>query len=217
MGRVSDSSQAHVAFSRRCGVLGRFFPLAPVRAGPYPWRRDTLPHRRAYIWKDSMTDMTKPASRPANARFSSGPCAKIPGYSLDMLADAPLGRSHRAAVGKAKLKEAIDRTRAVLGVPDDIASASFPASDTGAVEMAMWSLLGERPRRDAGLGKLWRRLGDRCRQAAEAGRGDRKRPMARSWTSRRSISTRTWSSPGTAPPRACACRTAMRSRRTVRD
>ncbi|MBN8630909.1 MAG: phosphoserine transaminase [Rhodobacterales bacterium] len=92
-----------------------------------------------------MTDLTPPAKRPANPRFSSGPCAKIPGYSLDMLADAPLGRSHRAAVGKAKLKEAIDLTREILGVPDDYRIGIVPASDTGAVEMALWSLLGQRP------------------------------------------------------------------------
>jgi phosphoserine aminotransferase len=92
-----------------------------------------------------MTDLTPPAKRPANPRFSSGPCAKIPGYSLDMLADAPLGRSHRAAVGKAKLKEAIDLTREILNVPADYRIGIVPASDTGAVEMAMWSLLGARP------------------------------------------------------------------------
>jgi phosphoserine aminotransferase len=92
-----------------------------------------------------MTDLTPPAKRPANPRFSSGPCAKIPGYSLDMLSDAPLGRSHRAAVGKAKLKEAIDLTRDILGVPADYRIGIVPASDTGAVEMAMWSLLGARP------------------------------------------------------------------------
>lgn len=92
-----------------------------------------------------MTDLTPPAKRPANPRFSSGPCAKIPGYSLDMLGDAPLGRSHRAAVGKAKLKEAIDLTREILGVPADYRIGIVPASDTGAVEMAMWSLLGARP------------------------------------------------------------------------
>jgi phosphoserine aminotransferase len=92
-----------------------------------------------------MTDLTPPAKRPANPRFSSGPCAKIPGYSLNMLADAPLGRSHRAAVGKAKLKEAIDLTREILGVPADYRIGIVPASDTGAVEMAMWSLLGSRP------------------------------------------------------------------------
>ena len=92
-----------------------------------------------------MTDLTPPAKRPANPRFSSGPCAKIPGYTFDMLADAPLGRSHRAAVGKAKLKEAIDLTREILGVPADYRIGIVPASDTGAVEMAMWSLLGARP------------------------------------------------------------------------
>ncbi len=92
-----------------------------------------------------MTDVAKPAARPANPRFSSGPCAKIPGYDLSMLSDAPLGRSHRAAVGKAKLKQAIDLTREVLGVPADYRIGIVPASDTGAVEMAMWSLLGARP------------------------------------------------------------------------
>lgn len=85
-----------------------------------------------------------PAARPANPRFSSGPCTKIPGFSLDMLADAPLGRSHRAAVGKAKLKEAIETTREILGVPADYRIGIVPASDTGAVEMALWSLLGAR-------------------------------------------------------------------------
>ena len=88
--------------------------------------------------------MTAPAARPVNPRFSSGPCAKIPQFSLDMLADAPLGRSHRAAVGKAKLAEAIDLTREVLGVPADYRIGIVPASDTGAVEMALWSLLGPR-------------------------------------------------------------------------
>ena len=88
---------------------------------------------------------TPPAARPANPRFSSGPCTKIPGFSLDMLSDAPLGRSHRAAIGKAKLKEAIDLTREILGVPADYRIGIVPASDTGAVEMALWSLLGARP------------------------------------------------------------------------
>ncbi len=92
-----------------------------------------------------MTNLTAPALRPANPRFSSGPCAKIPQYSLQMLADAPLGRSHRAAVGKAKLREAIDLTRSVLGVPDDYRIGIVPGSDTGAVEMAMWTMLGARP------------------------------------------------------------------------
>ncbi len=86
-----------------------------------------------------------PATRPANPRFSSGPCAKIPTFSLDNLTDAPLGRSHRAAVGKARLKAAIERTRDILGIPADYRIGIVPASDTGAVEMAMWNLLGERP------------------------------------------------------------------------
>lgn len=89
--------------------------------------------------------LAAPATRPANPRFSSGPCAKIPGFTLDMLADAPLGRSHRAAIGKSKLKEAIDLTGEVLGVPADYRIGIVPASDTGAVEMALWSLLGQRP------------------------------------------------------------------------
>lgn len=88
---------------------------------------------------------TTPAKRPANPRFSSGPCAKIPNYSLNMLADAPLGRSHRAAVGKSKLAEAIDLTAEILGLPTGYRVGIVPGSDTGAVEMAMWSLLGARP------------------------------------------------------------------------
>ncbi len=88
---------------------------------------------------------TLPVARPANPRFSSGPCAKIPGFDLNMLADAPLGRSHRAAVGKDKLARAIETTRDILGVPADYRIGIVPASDTGAVEMALWSLLGPRP------------------------------------------------------------------------
>jgi phosphoserine aminotransferase len=92
-----------------------------------------------------MTATTTPATRPANPRFSSGPCAKPPVFSLDKLADAALGRSHRAAVGKAKLQAAIDKTRAILGVPADYRIGIVPASDTGAYEMAMWTMLGARP------------------------------------------------------------------------
>ncbi|SDK46364.1 phosphoserine transaminase [Paracoccus chinensis] len=92
-----------------------------------------------------MLDTTTPAARPANPRFSSGPCAKIPGYNLDLLSDAPLGRSHRAAVGKNKLAQAIDLTREVLEVPADYRIGIVPGSDTGAVEMAMWTMLGARP------------------------------------------------------------------------
>ena len=86
----------------------------------------------------------QPATRPANSRFSSGPCTKRPGWSLQKLKNASLGRSHRAKEGKAKLKLAIDLTREVLQVPDDYYIGIVPASDTGAVEMAMWNLLGER-------------------------------------------------------------------------
>ncbi|MCI2399862.1 phosphoserine transaminase [Aliiroseovarius subalbicans] len=86
----------------------------------------------------------QPATRPANPRFSSGPCAKPPTWTLDALSDAALGRSHRAAVGKDKLKAAIEGTREVLGIPVDYKIGIVPASDTGAVEMALWSLLGAR-------------------------------------------------------------------------
>lgn len=92
-----------------------------------------------------MIDISKPAQRPANPRFSSGPCAKYPAFNLQQLESAPLGRSHRAAVGKDKLKAAIEETRELLGVPMDYHIGIVPASDTGAVEMAMWSLLGARP------------------------------------------------------------------------
>jgi len=88
---------------------------------------------------------TKPATKPLNPRFSSGPCAKPPTWTLDALRDAPLGRSHRAAVGKDKLKAAIETTREILDIPADYKIGIVPASDTGAYEMAMWSLLGERP------------------------------------------------------------------------
>ena len=92
-----------------------------------------------------MTTLSKPDLRPADPRFSAGPTRKRPGWSLDALSDAALGRSHRSALGKAKLKEVIDLTREVLRVPDDYRIGIVPASDTGAVEMAMWSMLGPRP------------------------------------------------------------------------
>ncbi|MBB4276011.1 phosphoserine transaminase [Rhizobium mongolense] len=91
-----------------------------------------------------MAKTAKPDVRPQNTHFSSGPCSKRPGWTLDALSDAALGRSHRAKVGKAKLKQAIDLTREVLEVPADYRIGIVPASDTGAVEMALWSLLGER-------------------------------------------------------------------------
>src|SRR5437868_4448198 len=87
----------------------------------------------------------KPALRPLVPHFSSGPCAKRPGWSLSALTDALLGRSHRSKIGKAKLKRAIELTREVLEVPGNYRIGIVPASDTGAVEMALWSLLGARP------------------------------------------------------------------------
>jgi phosphoserine aminotransferase len=91
-----------------------------------------------------MTTISKPDVRPANPNFSSGPCAKRPGWSVEALKKAALGRSHRAKIGKAKLEQAIALTREVLEVPADYRIGIVPASDTGAVEMALWSLLGAR-------------------------------------------------------------------------
>jgi phosphoserine aminotransferase len=87
----------------------------------------------------------KPNMRPARPDFSSGPCAKRPGWTPEVLKDAAVGRSHRSKLGKKKIAEAIDRTRALLGIPADYRVGIVPASDTGAVEMALWSLLGARP------------------------------------------------------------------------
>lgn len=86
----------------------------------------------------------KPTAKPQNNCFSSGPCAKRPNWSLDALKDAALGRSHRAKLGKNKLAEVIDRSKKILGMPDNYLLGIVPASDTGAIEMAMWSLLGAR-------------------------------------------------------------------------
>lgn len=91
-----------------------------------------------------MTALLRPDARPANPNFSSGPCSKRPGWSPEVLGNAVLGRSHRSKIGKARLAEAIELTRQVLGVPDDYRIGIVPASDTGAVEMALWSLLGPR-------------------------------------------------------------------------
>ncbi len=92
-----------------------------------------------------MTEVVRPAVRPARPFFSSGPCAKRPGWTVEALKGALVGRSHRSKPGKAKLKDAIDRTKKLLGVPDGYRCGIVPASDTGAVEMALWSLLGARP------------------------------------------------------------------------
>jgi len=91
-----------------------------------------------------MSAIDLPARRPANPAFSSGPTTKRPGWNLQNLQNAVLGRSHRSTPGKARLRQAIDETRALLGVPADYRIAIVPASDTGAVEMALWSLLGAR-------------------------------------------------------------------------
>ena len=91
------------------------------------------------------TNMNKPKVKPSIPHFSSGPCAKRPGWNLQVLAGAVVGRSHRSKDGKAKLKRAIDLTRDILGVPVNYRIGIVPASDTGAVEMALWSLLGPRP------------------------------------------------------------------------
>jgi phosphoserine aminotransferase len=115
----------------------------------------TLVNKQIYIYATSANNfrkfliaiyisMTKPSKKPVNNCFSSGPTAKRPSYSLDALKDAPFGRSHRSKLGKAKLKEAIDLSREVLGIPKDYLLGIVPASDTGAFEMAMWTMLGER-------------------------------------------------------------------------
>jgi len=93
---------------------------------------------------NDMTEVAQPAVRPARPFFSSGPCAKRPGWTPEALNGALTGRSHRSKPGKAKLKDAIERTRKILGVPADFRIGIVPASDTGAIEMAMWSLLGPR-------------------------------------------------------------------------
>ncbi|WIJ26074.1 phosphoserine transaminase [Devosia sp. RR2S18] len=90
------------------------------------------------------TPQTAPAVKPANPNFSSGPCAKRPGWTVDVLSDALVGRSHRAKPAKARIQEAIDLTRELLAVPADYRIGIVPASDTGAVEMALWSMLGAR-------------------------------------------------------------------------
>ncbi len=84
----------------------------------------------------------KPSIRPQNPNFSSGPCSKRPGWDLSALSDATIGRSHRSKLGKAKLAEAIELSKEILQIPSDYRLGIVPASDTGAVEMAMWTMLG---------------------------------------------------------------------------
>ncbi len=119
----------------------------PVRGTPLP-NEGRISERVALmaIAQPASRDTARqPTTRPANPRFSSGPCAKPPVFDVAKLSGAPLGRSHRAAVGKARLKAAIEETRALLGVPAEYRIGIVPASDTGAFEMAMWNLLGARP------------------------------------------------------------------------
>jgi phosphoserine aminotransferase len=108
---------------------------------PGIWRRWGVVHPREIT---VMSAPDRPSTRPADPRFSSGPCAKRPGWSAAGLATDSLGRSHRAKPPKARLQEVIDRSRRILGIPDDYRVAIVPASDTGAFEMAMWSMLGAR-------------------------------------------------------------------------
>src|SRR5512143_2080003 len=112
-------------------------------AFPYTGRGPRSPNGVQLFCKGE--DMMKPNARPARPDFSSGPCAKRPGWTPEALKDAAVGRSHRSKLGKKKIVEAVDRTRSMLGIPADYRIAIVPASDTGAVEMALWSLLGARP------------------------------------------------------------------------
>jgi len=111
-----------------------------------------------------------------NPNFSSGPCAKRPGWTFDALQDAALGRSHRSTLGRKKLARAIDETKRILGIPEDYLVGIMPGSDTGAFETALWNLLGpagDRPR----MGKLFRGLGNRCGQATEVIAADHEGPL----------------------------------------
>ncbi len=97
------------------------------------------------LTKPAQVPVTKPVTKPARPQFSSGPCAKRPGWDAATLSASALGRSHRAKIGKSRLAEVIAKTRSILNIPDEYRIGIVPASDTGAVEMAMWSLLGQRP------------------------------------------------------------------------
>ena len=160
-----------------------------------------------------------PAARPRAPFFSSGPCAKRPGWTLENLKTDTLGRSHRAKLGKARLKRAIDLTREVLEVPADYRIGIVPASDTGAVEMALWSMLGARPvdmLAWESFGEGW--VTDVVKQLKLEGRPRHQGRLRRTAGPRAGRHQRpaTSSSPGTAPRRACASRTPTGSRPTAR-
>ena len=159
----------------------------------------------------------KPNLRPGNTHFSSGPCAKRPGWSLEALSDALVGRSHRSKPGKAKLAEVIDLSRSILGIPDDYRIGIVPASDTGAVEMALWSLLGARPvdmLAWESFGKDW--VTDVVKQLKLSDTRSIQADYGKLPDLPRSISAMTWCSPGTAPRRASACPTATGYRPTAK-
>jgi phosphoserine aminotransferase len=151
----------------------------------------------------SASTATKPSRRPRFPNFSCGPCTKFPGWTVDVLKSAPLGRSHRAPLGKSRLQRVIGETHALLGLPGDYLVGILPASDTGAVEAALWSLLGPRPV-DVfaweSFGKEW--VTDCLQQLAPCRRAPSSPTSARCRTCGRPISGTTSSSPGTAPPPA---------------
>src|SRR3546814_8565892 len=116
-----------------------------IRRPPRSTRTDTLfPYTTLFRSRSSLMNAVRPASRPGNPCFSSGPCAKRRGWSLGALSEAAVGRSHRAKPGKTKLAEVIERSKKILGMQADYRLGIVTASDTGAVEMALWSLLGPR-------------------------------------------------------------------------
>ena len=163
-----------------------------------------------------MTKVTKPAACPDNPRFSSGPCSKRAGWSLTDFNTDLLGRSHRSKPGKARLKQAIEETRAVLGIPDDYLIGIVPASDTGAVEMALWSLFGERGVDMVyweSFGKGW--VGDVKNQLKLDDVRVLDAPYGELPDLSLSISPVMWSLHGTAPPLACASQMATGSMRTA--
>ena len=153
--RRPDVSGSHVAARRAPSTA---IPRGAKRPRPKPAR----------CGGNRKDGAMKPTRRPANPCSSSGPCAKRPGWSPEALNGALLGRSHRSRPGLARLVEVIERSRAILQIPADYRLGIVPASDTGAVEMALWSLLGARGV-DLCRGELRRGLGHRCHKAAQIG------------------------------------------------